>query len=472
MRSLLRGIPARMLFASAICAGLSAVLVTSLLLHLMVVQCMQRAAGLVPAMGPLFLQQCERERKHFLSSFPSNGEIDVAIYALPTLEPLTPEMAPPDPQLLRRLQAGETSPGRMYFFSDWGGAAIRQTAERGPCSVVQLRWRKGQIERRQAWFLLFGLPMLTGALGVLIASSFAVRPLTQRLRKLRKATEQVGQATGYASAGDPGGDDLGTLSLLLDQAHARIAADAEEAVERQKALEQHLVNVAHDLRTPLASLQLTIERLSESTQLTIERLTDSTMTPDSELVRNAIDDVVYMGALIGNLYLACRLQDGADPLRGSPRVDLCTLIEHVTRRFQKLGQARAIEVHANQLDHPVWVRCNPAMAEQVVQNLVHNAVAYGDEGGHVAILLEVQSGQFTLHVVDDGPGVPPADLPRLGDRTFRSDSSRQREPQGSGLGLAITSEICRRAGFTLQFTHEEPRGLRVIVTGPCLREDR
>lgn len=468
MRSLFRGIPARMLLASAICAGLSAVMVTGLLLHLMVKQSVQRAALLVPALDPLFREQCERDPQGFLRSFPSDREIEMTLYDLATQVPLAPDMAPVDRLLLQRLQAGERNPGRLYFFSEWGGAAMRQTAERGPCSLLQLRWRKGRFERRQAWLLLFGLPMLTGALAVLIASSFAVRPLTQRLRRLRKATEQVGQATGYASAGDPESDDLGMLSLLLDQAHARIARDAEQAVDRQKALEQHLVNVAHDLRTPLASLQLTVERLSESTQLTIERITDSTMTPDSDLVRNAIDDVVYMGALIGNLYLACRLQDGADPLRDSPRVDLCVLIEHVTRRFRKLGQARAIEVHANQLDHPVWVRCNPAMAEQVVQNLVHNAVAYGDEGGHVAVLLEVLGNQFTLHVVDDGPGVPPTDLPRLGDRTFRSDAARQRDPQGSGLGLAITSEVCRRAGFTLRFAREEPRGLRVTVTGPCL----
>lgn len=468
MRSLLRGIPARMLLVPAICAGLSVVLVTGLLMSIMIKQSMQRVAVLTPALDPIQQQQCARDPEGFARSFPRAGAVEVAFYDAHRLKPVLPSMSPVDEVLLRRLRAGEIHPARMYFFSEWGGASMRQAAVSGPCSLLQLRWRIGQFERRQAWVLLFTLPMVTGGFAVLVASWFALRPLTQRLRRLRQATEQVGHTSGYASAGDPEADDLGKLSLLLDQAHARIAVDAAQAIERQRALEQHLVNVAHDLRTPLASLQLTVERLSESTQLTIERITDSTMTPDSDLVRNAIDDVVYMGALIGNLYLACRLQDGADPLRDSPRVDLCVLIDHVTRRFRKLGQTRAIEVHANHLDHPVWVRCNPAMAEQVVQNLVHNAVAYGDEGGHVAVLLEVQGEQFTLCIVDDGPGVPPADLPRLGDRTFRSDAARQRDPQGSGLGLAITSEVCRRAGFTLRFAREEPRGLRVTVTGSCL----
>lgn len=468
MKSLLRGIPARMLLAPAIYAGLSVVLVTGLLMSIMVKQSIQRVAVLTPALDPIQQQQCTRDPEGFARSFPTREPVEVAFYDATSLRPVLPSMSAVDEVLLSRLRKGEVHPARMYFFSEWGGASMRRTADSGPCSLLQLRWRIGRFERRQAWFLLFTLPMVTGGFAVLVASWFALRPLTQRVHRLRQATEQVGHASGYASAGDPEADDLGKLSLLLDQAHARIAADAAQAIERQKALEQHLVNVAHDLRTPLASLQLTVERLSESTQLTIERITDSTMTPDSDLVRNAIDDVVYMGALIGNLYLACRLQDGADPLRDNPSVDLCVLIDHVTRRFRKLGQARAIEVHANHLDHPVWVRCNPAMAEQVVQNLVHNAVAYGDEGGHVAVLLEVQGGQFTLCVVDDGPGVPPADLPRLGDRTFRSDAARQRDPQGSGLGLAITSEVCRRAGFSLRFAREEPRGLRVTVTGSCL----
>ncbi len=86
------------------------------------------------------------------------------------------------------------------------------------------------------------------------------------------------------------------------------------------------------------------------------------------------------------------------------------------------------------------------------------------------MVLEASSASFLLTVVDDGPGVPPAELPRLGDRTFRSDSARQREPQGSGLGLAISGEICRRAGFALRFSQEAPRGLRATVSGPRIRQ--
>ena len=159
------------------------------------------------------------------------------------------------------------------------------------------------------------------------------------------------------------------------------------------------------------------------------------------------------------------MEDGADPLRGDPRVDLGAVVDRLARRFAALGRARGIEVHGARPDAPVWARCNAAMAEQAIANLAHNAVAHGEPGGHVAILLEESGDGFTLSVVDDGPGVPPADLPRIGERTFRSDDARRRDPRGSGLGLAITGEVCRRANFALSFTREEPRGLRATVTG-------
>jgi signal transduction histidine kinase len=173
-----------------------------------------------------------------------------------------------------------------------------------------------------------------------------------------------------------------------------------------------------------------------------------------------------MGALTENLHLASRLADGADPLRGDLEVELGALVDQVVRRFGMLGRLREIEVHGGRPDAPVTVRCNPAMAEQALANLVHNAVAHGEPGGHVAVLLSTHADGFTLTVVDDGPGVPPTDLPRLSERTFRSDEARRRDPKGSGLGLTISSEVCRRAGWTLRLESEQPRGLRATITGP------
>ncbi|MDC0717776.1 sensor histidine kinase [Nannocystis bainbridge] len=456
MSRILRGLSGRVFLAAAICAGLSVAVVAVVMPSLFIEQAIRRIGVLTPQLDAISLAQCERDPGRFIAQH--GPELDLVVYD-EDLRPAVAGTEPIDLQLFARLQAGETAPARMYFFQPWGGASLRRAADHGPCALVQLRWRLSPSERRFALLIIFGLLAFSVAAAVGLASFFAVRPMALRLEKLRRATEQVGQAAGYASAGDPARDDLGQLSALLDQAHARIAADAARMEARHRALEQHLANIAHDLRTPLASLQIALEQVAA----------DARPAEDQGLVRGAIGDVVYMGSLIDNLYLACRLQEGADPLHGDLRVDLCALVDRVARRFAALGRTRGIEVHDARPDAALWARCNPAMAEQALANLVHNAVAHGEPGGHVAILLEEtgdSGAEFTLTVVDDGPGVPPADLPKIGDRTFRTDEARRRDPKGGGLGLAISQEVCSRAGFTLTLAGELPRGLRATLRGP------
>lgn len=456
MTRILRGLSGRVFLAAAICAGLSVALVAVVMTSLFIELAIKRIGVLAPQLDRVSVAQCERDPAAFTAQH--GPELELNVYDADTLAPAVAGAPPLDPQLLARLHAGEAAPTRMYFFIDpWGGASLRRAADHGPCALVQLRWKLGTSERRYALLIIFGLLAFSIALAVGLASFFAVRPIALRLEKLRRATEQVGHAAGYASARDPARDDLGQLSALLDQAHARIAADAARMEARHRALEQHLANIAHDLRTPLASLQIALEQL----------VGDAHPVDDQGLVRGAIGDVVYMGSLIDNLYLACRLQEGADPLHGDLRVDLCAVVDRVARRFAALGRTRGIEVHGARPDAALWARCNPAMAEQALANLVHNAVAHGDPGGHVAILLEETGAEsFSLTVVDDGPGVPPADLPKIGERTFRTDEARRRDPKGGGLGLAISQEVCSRAGFVLTLASEQPRGLRATIHGP------
>lgn len=447
------GLPGRVFLAAGLCAAFTVTVVAVVMTSIFVRGTVRRISALLPQYDAISRAECERDPARF--GRDTGAEIRVDVFDGETLRPAAADAQPLDPVLLARLQAGETSPTRMYWFEPWGGAGLRRLAPAGPCALAQLRWRTDRPERQTLLAVILGFAVLSVAAAVVLASFFAVRPLTQRLQRLRGAAQQVGRQAGYASAGDPEADDLGQLSTLLDEAHARIASDASRMQARQVALEQHLGNIAHDLRTPLTALQMALEQLAP-----LQSSADG-----DRLARGAIGDVVYMGALIDNLHLACRLQEGADPLHGDPRVDLAALVDQVTRRFAALGKLRAIEVHGARPDAAVWARCNPAMAEQALANLVHNAVSHGEPGGHVAVVLEASAEAFTLTVVDDGPGVAPADLPKIGERTFRSDEARRRDPKGSGLGLAISGEVCRRAGFALTLASEEPRGLRATIRG-------
>jgi signal transduction histidine kinase len=287
-----------------------------------------------------------------------------------------------------------------------------------------------------------------------------VRPLVRRIARLSRAAERVGETSGYQSAERGAHDELGQVASALDRAHTRIRDDAARLETKQRDLQRHLADVTHDLRTPIASLQIAIEQAALATR-------DEAV---SELLSGALRDAVYLGGLTDNLRLASELREGLSLAPGDAQVDLAEIVARVGERMRFYATHRGISLETSTPETPVLVRVHAVAAEQAVRNLVENAIAYGDSGGHVALLLDVPDpGEFVLSVVDDGPGVAPTEIARLGERTFRSDEARQRDPRGSGLGLAITAEVCVRSDFTLTFAAESPRGLRVTIRGPVAK---
>ncbi|HSP78957.1 MAG TPA: HAMP domain-containing sensor histidine kinase [Myxococcaceae bacterium] len=367
--------------------------------------------------------------------------------------------ARPDPELVARLSRGEDEPIAFYLplfrkDSQWGGASLRKLADSGPCSLLEYRWPvTAERHALGRWLLLSAILFTTLAAAL---STFAVvQPLLQRLRRLHRAAGELG-APRYESAADGLDDELGELSRALDDTHARVQADAARIENQKHALERHLADVAHDLKTPIASLQLSLE------------LASAAPTEDTpELLVQAIEDTVYLTSLVDNLHLACQLGEGVDPLAGEPRVELGQAVERVVRRLGLLARRLELTVASSRPDEALWVCCNQTMMEQAIGNLLHNAITHGNAGGHVVAVLEAgEPGRFRLTVLDDGPGLSPDELERLGERRFRSQVSRRRAPRGSGLGVSIVRELCRRSGLSLAFSANEPQGLKVIIEGP------
>ena len=181
-----------------------------------------------------------------------------------------------------------------------------------------------------------------------------------------------------------------------------------------------------------------------------------------------MNDAVYLAALTANLRLASEMRDGWDPAASKGGVDLTDVVDRVVTRARFFAKQRGLSLEVAVPDGPTRAGCDPVAAEQAISNVVENAITHGSKGGHVAVVLETSGGSFSMAVADDGPGLLPSELPRLGERTFRSDDARQRDPRGSGLGLAITHEVCKRCGWRLAFEPETPRGLRVTMRGAVI----
>ncbi|MEN0063594.1 MAG: HAMP domain-containing sensor histidine kinase [Myxococcota bacterium] len=340
----------------------------------------------------------------------------------------------------------------------WRRAAIQRIRDDGPCAILYadppprfagLPW----LRRSTLVITLLGL---TGALMATIV--LAVRPLVERLSRLDESARGVGSDT-FVSAHDPGDDEIGRISWTLDEAHHRIVTDRAERVRRHRALEHHLATVAHDLRTPLASLQLMLEDLGAQH-----------LGAASTTVREARLEVAYLEALADNLHQATRMTGGLSAKGGE--VNLTEVVRRVEARFAILGRLLGGTVAAALPDEPVWARCRPALAERALANLVHNGIIHGT--GDVGMVLDATADGFRITVASAGEPMPEAVVRNLARRRLERDTdpSRTRGPNprltGKGLGIAIVNAVAKSAEFTITFEGPPTGGLTVTLSGPRL----
>lgn len=369
--------------------------------------------------------------------------------------PSHPAAPPIDPELLARARAGETVASSLRWRPPFGGAVLVSTGRSGPCALLGLAWRTGAETSDRHLGLVLGLLVGLAFASGLGAILLAIWPLRRRIAALDRAAHDIGDAQRFRPVDDPVDDALGRLAQRITASHHHIVAAAAALDAHATALEDHLADVAHDVRTPLSALQLRLEALMDEGQ------TDAR----AGRVLAALDDVLYLSSLVENLRLGSRLSDPA--ARDAFDVDLGPIVRRVVDRFSALGGLRDVIVRGSWPDAPVVAHCDPAAAEQALTNLVQNAVVHGRPRGAVTVILDRIDAGFELAVVDDGPGVPPAALPRLAERRFRAGGARTRGAHGSGLGLAIVAAVCDRHGWTLGFDSLEPHGLRVVIRGPC-----
>jgi signal transduction histidine kinase len=371
------------------------------------------------------------------------------------------------PPLDRSLALALAQPGAARYamratpLDALGVLAMRADGD-GPCAIVQLTWpRWDAVAYRVLGVSIAALVM--AILGLVLGGAWLARPLLRRIERVRRAADQVG-ATGpdaarameaLAPAREGGDDELDVVARALSRAHTRIQRDAAELEAQRDALQRHLADVSHDLRTPIASLLIALEQIEGARDAADARA----------LVAGALRDAVYLGALTENLRMASALEAGYDPRARQGETDLKAIVLAVAARSRIFAERQDVDFDVAVPDLSVTVVCDAVFAERALGNLVENAVTYVGRGGHVAVLLETAPGRFTFTVLDDGPGVDGDALSRLGDRTFRGDDARRRDPRGSGLGLAITREVCERHGWSLAFAAEVPHGLRVTIDG-------
>jgi two-component system phosphate regulon sensor histidine kinase PhoR len=224
-----------------------------------------------------------------------------------------------------------------------------------------------------------------------------------------------------------------------------------------------VANASHELRTPLASLLGFVETLqgpARNDAAARERFLEI-MRGQAQRMTRLIDDLLSLSRI--------EMRAHVTPER---QVDLVAIVTHMADTLSPLARERSVEIRLKVPDHPLWVLGDRDELLRVTENLIENAVKYGESGGKVEVGLarisrqDAVSGQIVLTVRDYGPGIAPEHLPRLTERFYRVDVAQSREKGGTGLGLAIVKHIVNRHRGQLSIESRPGEGAMFKVALP------
>ncbi len=279
----------------------------------------------------------------------------------------------------------------------------------------------------------------------LVVVWFLSRGLTSPLREMMAATEAMARGDFSRRVRASSRDEVGVLAASFN-------AMAAELAETDRLRRDLVANVSHELRTPIAALQVVLENLIDGVE-----------DPDPETFHTMLVQVERLGRLVKQLLDLSRLESGAVPLE---RHHLA--VEPMLERAIRESQLNAPEVEMTVSVEPSGLRidADPERLQQVLANLVENAVRHSPRGGTVAVAARRNGGGVKIEVSDDGPGIPESDAPRVFDRFYRADTARSSREGGAGLGLAIARGIIDLHGGDIHPERRDPHGCRMVVTIP------
>ena len=297
--------------------------------------------------------------------------------------------------------------------------------------------------------------LVAGAVALLLGGLF-VRQITQPLAGLAQASQRV--AAGDLSVRIPvqNHDELGELAETFN----RMA----DSLETQEALRRNLVaDIAHELRTPLAGIQGTIEALQDG----VFPLTAESLAPIH-------DEVTLINRLVEDLRTLANAEAGKIVLDRVP-IDVASLAERQINLFQYQASTHRISLGLEADEQIVSVVADEQRLSQVLTNLLDNALRHTPDGGTIVISVASIDDGIQIAVRDSGEGIPATELPNIFERFYRVDRSRSRRTGGSGLGLSIVRQLVEAHGGRIWVESPPmgaPKGSEFRLVLPANAENR
>lgn len=273
-----------------------------------------------------------------------------------------------------------------------------------------------------AFVLAFVVGVAAALVVALAVSWFVTERISSPVRRLARAAERV--AAGRYDVRVPP-SRLGSEFVALDRAFNEMAAALETTETRRREL---LADLAHELRTPIATIDAYVEAL-----------TDGVVPTDADAWRTLQDQTTRLRRLVDDVGTVSEAEENRLALRWEP-LDAAELAVDAVRAARPMFARKGVALDCRG-QPPAPIVGDPDRLREVVGNLLDNALRHTDAGGHVTVETTTGTRQIEISVTDDGAGIPADQLAHLFERFYRVDPARARASGGSGIGLTIVRAL-------------------------------
>jgi signal transduction histidine kinase len=329
--------------------------------------------------------------------------------------------------------------------------AVIRTSERA--QLAKARSRRRDLTIALVAILLAGL--IAGVAGGRRAAAVLRQAVVRPMSRLVAATQRIRAGDLSARAEVRGAAEVAIVAESLNE----MAGEVEKVVEGLREVDElktrFLSTVSHELRTPLTSIAGYLQLLDQGVvgELTPEQL---------NYVHVAQRNGERLASLIDDLLMLSRFDAGRIDLESEP-VDVAQQLRNLREEMQPVADKGDSKLELEAPDELV-VAGDARRLQQSFANLVSNAIKFNRPGGEVRMRASAMDGEAVVVVSDQGVGIPPDELGRIGERFFRASTTTNMP--GTGLGLAITREIVERHGGRLEIDSEVGKGSTFRITLP------